>query len=102
MRPGEEWLRSRLERAPAELLETMLAALPDAAQSEEDALAEGAILLYARVVAGSGGRGDALPLLAADALLTHAFQVCAERRPEALGAFAAAWGGGGRLGEVVG
>jgi hypothetical protein len=100
VRRGEGWIREHLEGAPAQLVEAMIAALPADAPSDQDALAEGAITLYGEVLTGNGGRDDALPLLAADALLTHAFQACAEREPEALAAFADTWGGGGRLGAV--
>lgn len=101
MRRGEAWIREYLEGAPTPLLEAMVAALPADAPSDQDALAEGAVTLYQQVLAGNGGRDDALPLLAADALLTHAFQACAERDPDALAAFAETWGGGGRLGAVA-
>jgi hypothetical protein len=78
----------------------MIAALPPAAASDADALAEAAIQLYASVAERSGGREDALPLLAADALLTHAFQAQAEVAPDALDDFARRWGGAGRMGEI--
>lgn len=100
MRAGEGWLRARVAGAPERLLETMVAALPSDAESESEALAQAAASLYARVVEGTGGRDEALPLLAADALLTHAFEACAESDPGGLEAFAARWGGAGRLGEV--
>lgn len=102
MRPGERWIRDRLPDAPAELLQEMIGALPERAPTDADALAEAAISLYSRVLQGSGAREDALPLLAADALLTHAHQACAESDPSALEAFAERWGGAGRLGEVAG
>ena len=102
MRAGERWIRERLADAPPALVQEMIAALPDSAPTDADALAEAAVALYARVLRGSGAREDALPLLAADALLTHAHQACADSDPSALEAFAARWGGAGRLGEVVG
>lgn len=102
MRAGEVWIRERLAGAPQRLVERMIDALPEHAATDADALAEAALALYASVLLGSGGREDALPLLAADALLTHAHQACAEVDPEALGAFALRWGGAGRLGEVAG
>lgn len=101
MRAGEEWVRTRLAGAPPRLVDEMVAALPRSAATDADALAEASVALYARVLSGSGGREDALPLLAADALLTHAHEACAASDPEALEAFAARWGGAGRLGEVV-
>lgn len=101
MRVAEAWLRERAAGAPDRLIDSMIDALPASAATDADAMAEGAVSLYTRVLASDGGRGDALPLLAADALLTHAFQACAETQPEELAAFAERWGGGGRLGEVL-
>lgn len=101
MRAAEAWLRARAAGAPDRLIDSMVEALPVSAASDADAMAAGAVTLYERVLQGDGGRGDALPLLAADALLTHAFQACAEAAPEDLTAFAERWGGGGRLGEVL-
>ncbi len=99
--PAERWVRGRLADAPPRLLDAMAGALPAEAPSVPDALAEGALLLLDRVASGSGGREDALPLLAADALLTHAFQAQAEEDPEGVPALAGRWGGAGRLGELA-
>lgn len=101
MTPAEGWIRERLTDAPPALLDAMTAALPDDAPSVPDALAAGALRLLDRVARGSGGREDALPLLAADALLTHAFQAQAETDPAGVSALAARWGGAGRLGELA-
>lgn len=101
MTPAERWVRERLADAPPRLLEVMAEALPPEAPSVPDALAEGALRLYAGVVESPGAREDALPLLAADALLTHAFQALAETDPGGAAAFAARWGGAGRLGELA-
>lgn len=79
MTDAEGWIRARLGSAPPALLDTMTAALPPEDLPVPDALSEAALGLYARAVAGTGGREDALPLLAADALLTHAFEAEAER-----------------------
>ncbi|HEU0051632.1 MAG TPA: hypothetical protein VFQ39_00600, partial [Longimicrobium sp.] len=68
-------MSQRLMDAPPELLEAMLGRLPDEPRfaSVADELASAAHALYADLLAhGTGGREDALPLLAADALLTHA------------------------------
>lgn len=100
MKPAERWVRERLADAPPALLDAMAAALPEDAPVP-DALAEGALRLLERVARGSGGREDALPLLAADALLTHAFQAQAEADPAGVAALAARWGGAGRLGELA-
>lgn len=101
MSPAEGWIRERLADAPPALLDAMAAALPADAPSVPDALAGGAAALLERVARGSGGREDALPLLAADALLTHAFQAQAEADPAGVAALAARWGGTGRLGELA-
>jgi hypothetical protein len=96
-----QWLEARLPRAPRPLMATMLAALPERDGAVPDALAEGALALYARLLSGGEGREDALPLLAADALLTHAFQAQAEMDATEIPALAARWGGSGRLGELA-
>ncbi len=94
------WLAEHLAGAPPELLDAMSAAVPDEGAAPE-ALAAGAMSLFERVLRGSGGREDALSLLAADALLTHALEAQAELDPHGLAAFAVRWGGGGRLGELA-
>jgi hypothetical protein len=103
---AERWLRERVPDSPAPLLRTMLEALPPEGGEVEPsgvpgALAAGALHLYREVVRGSGGREDALPLLAADALLTHAFQAQAEISPDGLPSLVAQCGPDGRLGEVA-
>ena len=100
MNAAESWLRQRLPDAPPELLTTMIGALPDGAATGPDALAAAAVALYRRVAVGSGGREDALPLLAADALLTHAFEAQAELDPAGLDGLAERCGARGALGEV--
>lgn len=102
MTAAERWVRERLAGAPPALLDAMAAALPgDDGAPVPDALAGGAMRLLERAARGSGGREDALPLLAADALLTHAFQAQAEADPAGVAALAARWGGAGRLGELA-
>jgi hypothetical protein len=103
--PAHAWLRERLPDAPPRLLSAMESALPTDASADApvaDALAEGALALYARVLQGTGGREDALPLLAADALMTHALQAQAEADPEGIAAFTERWGAAGRLAELAG
>jgi hypothetical protein len=91
------WVRARLADAPRELLDAMLAALPaDEALPVPDALAQGALSLYAALPA-TGGREDALPLLAADALFTHALEAQAEADPDGLPALAERVGAAGAL-----
>lgn len=104
MSAAARWVRERLADAPPALLDAMLDALPAGPDGEEDvagALAEGAATLYARVLESGDGRDAALPLLAADALMTHALQARAERDVASLADFAAAWGAGGRLGALA-
>jgi hypothetical protein len=98
---AERWLRERVDGAPEELVREMISALPATSPSVPAALAEGALSLYCATVRGSGGREDALPLLAADALFTHAFQAQAELDPGGLRALAARYGAAGRLSEVA-
>lgn len=96
-----DWLGLRCRRAPERLAQVMLDALPSTSDSVADALAAGALGLYARVLReGTGGRADALPLLAADALLTHALEAVAELEPERIESFAHRWGPAGRLAEL--
>ena len=104
MTPAEAWVRERLEDAPPALLETMLAALPaDADLPVPEALAQGALGLYARLLADGGGvdRRDALPLLAADALFTHALEAQAEIDPDGVPALAERIGAAGALAALA-
>lgn len=102
MTAAEAWLRERLPGAPPRLLTAMVAALPPAsAASVADDLAAASLALLARVADGGGCRDDALPLLTADALLTHALEAQAEVDVEGLAAFVARWGAAGRLGELA-
>jgi hypothetical protein len=96
-----EWVRGRLADAPPALLDCMLAALPaDAALPVPDALAAGALALYAGLPA-TGGRADALPLLAADALFTHALEAQAQADPDGVAALAERMGAAGALAGLV-
>lgn len=101
MTPAERWLRERCACAPPRLLQTMLAALPPEPLAIPEALGEGALALCRQVLQGTGGREDALPLLAADALLTHAFEAQAEQDPAGIPALVRRAGGAGRLGELA-
>jgi len=101
MTAAETWLRENAAGAPPALLDAMLAALPPAERSVPQALAAGALSLYRSLLDGTGGREDALPLLAADALLTHAVQAQAELEPDAIDAFARRWGAAGALAELA-
>jgi len=98
---AERWIRVRLPDAPPSLIDSMAEAVRGSAAAIPDALADGAAALYARVATGAGGRGDAFPLLAADALLTHAFQAQAEIDPEGVAALAQRIGASGVLGATA-
>jgi hypothetical protein len=95
---AERWLRDHVGSAPPALLDAMVGALAsDAGETVPEALAAGALHLYRGLLHGSGGREDALPLLAADALLTHAVQAQAELDPESVDEFTRRWGAAGAL-----
>lgn len=101
--PSAAWLRERVPATPPALLDAMLAALDgDAHDGIADTLAAAALRLYAGLRGGAAERGDALPLLAADALLTHALQAQAEADPDGLAAFCERWGGSGALAGLSG
>jgi hypothetical protein len=103
--PAERWIRGRLPDAPPALLEAMLAVLPDGADRPvAEALAEGGLRLYAELLRGGAGarREDALPLLAADALFTHALEAQAEADPAGLSALAERIGAAGALAALAG
>lgn len=103
---AEEWVEARLEGAPPRLADAIRRALARASPDEPpDRLAEwlahAALGELGRVEAGrTGDRGQALRLLAADASLTFAFEVAAERSEE-LGPLAREWGPAGRLGDEL-
>jgi hypothetical protein len=97
---AEAWVRERLANTPPALLNAMLTALPDDPDLPvADALAEGALSLYARLLTGGAGalREDALPLLAADALFTHALEAQAQADPDGVSALAERMGAAGAL-----
>lgn len=101
MTPAERWLRAHAADAPPALVDAMLAALSaDGDEAVPEALAAGALRLYRGVLGGTGGREDALPLLAADALLTHALQAQAEMDPDGLEDFTRRWGAAGALADL--
>ena len=101
MSAPREWLRARLAGCPPELLQAMVDAVPDESPSVAESLAQGAVALLRQVATGSGGRENALPLLAADALLTHACEAQLEEDPGGLQALAERWGAGGALGALL-
>jgi hypothetical protein len=74
---------------------------PVAGVSLPDTLAAAAVALYRSLRGGATQRDDALPLLAADALMTHALEAQAQADPAGLAAFAERWGAAGKLGELA-
>jgi hypothetical protein len=98
-------MRARLPDTPPALLDAMLVALPDdPRQPVADALADAGLRLYAGLLRGGAGarREDALPLLAADALFTHALEAQAESDPGAVCALAERIGAAGALAGLAG
>lgn len=96
------WLEPRLGTAPQELAAAIRSCVdrsgapPDA--SVPDALAAAAVTALDRVMAGPQSREAALRLLAADAVLTYAFEAAAELGMD-LGALADRLGPTGSLGR---
>ncbi len=73
------WLAARRPAAPATLVEPMTRWLEDSPAGLPDHLAQAGRALLERVLARpQGGRELALDLLAADALVTYAFEAQAE------------------------
>lgn len=99
--PALDWLEQRQPTPPPALLERMAEAVGAAgasAAASSDVPPIPAVLGTAAldrlrvVLQGPGDRAAALDLLAADALLTYAFEAAAEIGPEALEATARAFG----------
>ncbi|MGQ0814467.1 MAG: hypothetical protein ACT4O1_08365 [Gemmatimonadota bacterium] len=87
------WLKKRIDGAPTQLRERMLASVTDVPDNHDlhDRLAEAAMVCLQRAMRGQARRDTALELLAADALLTHAAEAAAEAGSETLAAFASNW-----------
>jgi hypothetical protein len=84
---AEAWLDARAVDAPASLRARMSRALahsPDVSDSLPQALAEAALAELERVLAQPSERAAAFDLLAADALLTYAFEAAAEQGGDAV------------------
>ncbi|MDB4880843.1 MAG: hypothetical protein JWL60_2289 [Gemmatimonadetes bacterium] len=78
-----DWLSARTPRPPDALRARLDAALGadlarDASEASDRLLAAGEALAAALLRAGSTSRGSALDLLAADALVTYAFEAASE------------------------
>ena len=83
------WLRSRVPAPPAGLREHLEAAARDSSEPLPEQLARMGRELLERVAREpKGGRELALDLLAADALVTYAFEAQAEVDPVELGSLA--------------
>ncbi len=94
-------MAENLSAVPEPLLTAMTSAVgADLSATAAEALVEGAISLYAGVIAGTGGREDAIVLLAADALLTHAFQAQAQLDPAEMARLVDRLSGGAFLTEL--
>lgn len=80
--PTRRWLQSRMSEAPPELAADILRLIEDSPgldlSDPPTALAGAALAGLEQVAAGTGDRGEALRLLAADAALTYAFEAAAE------------------------
>ncbi|MGH7459370.1 MAG: hypothetical protein ACREKN_09890 [Longimicrobiaceae bacterium] len=100
MSRAKSWLRERLPDAPGSLMDEMIRSLADGDREIADDLAEGALRLYAATLGDSGEREGALRLLAADALLTHAFERSA-LDPDGIEPLALRLGARGRLGALA-
>ncbi len=72
----DRWLESRLDGVPPRLAEALRAMSSDPGA---EALAADALAAFERVATGGRRRAGALELLAADALLTYAFEAAADR-----------------------
>lgn len=99
------WIRERADEGPRRLgraVERIVAEVPPADDDRGpwDVMARGALRQLEAVRPVAGDREAALDLLAADALLTYAFQCAAEEGGD-LEDMAERWGPRGRLGEAV-
>lgn len=99
---AESWLVEHTGGAPDRLVASMIEAVRAVDDGEvPQQLAQAAILLYGQVVSTGEGREAALPLLAADALFTHAFEAQAKLDPEGLDAFADERANAHRLAQLL-
>lgn len=102
---ARRWIRDRIDDAPPRLgsaVDGILADLPASSTDEGpwDVMARGAEDALRSVEPEAADRGAALELLAADALLTYAFQCAAEEGAD-LEETIERWGPTGRLGEAA-
>lgn len=74
----QRWLEARLADVPPELAEAVRTRVRDSTLGGEEGLVTAALRGFDDVIEGVGRRSSALELLAADALLTYAFEAAAD------------------------
>ncbi|WP_419940839.1 hypothetical protein [Candidatus Palauibacter sp.] len=74
----ETWLQARLREAPLELADAIRSLVVGVPSDDEEGLVSVALDALETVANGAGTRGSAINLLAADAILTYAFEAAAE------------------------
>ena len=74
----QRWLEDRLADVPPELAEAVRARVRDSLTGGEAGLVTAALRGFDDVVESMGSRSSALELLAADALLTYAFEAAVD------------------------
>lgn len=77
-RDAGRWLDDRLSEVPPALAGAIRRMVPGGVSGGPSAMAEAALAAFDRVAEDAAGRDGALDLLAADALLTYAFQAAAD------------------------
>lgn len=99
------WLDDRLDDVPAELGTAIRGLLSEEAPTDVRGFVDAAVEGFESVAAAAPGRPSAIELLAADALLTYAFEAAADPRlgggPDLACALADEVGPAGRLGAHV-
>lgn len=99
------WLDERLSNVPPELRVAIRELMTEAGAEDSHAMAVSALEGFERVVRLNARRDGALELLAADALLTYAFEAAADPAlggtPSRAMDLAARIGPGGRLGRLM-
>ncbi len=77
---ASQWLDGRLETVPPELAAAVRGLVAEVSLEDGRSMADAALVGLARVVSQEEERAGALELLAADALLTYAFEAAADPR----------------------
>ena len=76
--PLGTWLEARLREAPSELAEAIRSRVEGVPDESEEGLVSVALDALDAAASGTGSRGSAIELLAADALLTYALEAAAD------------------------